>query len=667
MVRSRLSWKKGRKAFISLIIFGATLLTASTGAATVIEIPGDYPTIQEGINAAGFHGDTVLVAPGRYYENVDFRGKSIVLTSHFMFEKNTDYIFNTIIDGSHQVHPDTGTTVLLVTSEGPEAKLQGFTITGGTGTLYEWTPGLFDRHGGGIFLLGSSATVQYNYICGNKAVDDAGLWSAGGGGIRAEFGSPSILNNVIVHNEGHYGAGIAIGYCEIVIKNNVIAYNTGGSKYSGSGIQINQGGPILIENNSIIGNVSPLRGVAIAVFNAQPTIRNNIIWHNEGPAPHIDGYYAGDYCNIEGGGLSGTGNISVEPHLLMNDWLYAFNDSPGIDAGDPNAVYFDIENPSVPGSANWPGFGGLRNDMGAYGGPGAFPFHPTIFYTDTVFGFVPLNVSFNAYSAREMSEWSWDFDDGNSASVQNPSHLFEIPGQHNVILKAVAVSGDTSIFTRPIYALADTIRTGDIEVGISDSNQVEVIVSLTNNVPVKQIILPVKYSGSLDLEYMSYHTTGCRTESYSGIELTPDAVSKTLIFDIKSQLEEPEYLLPGSGPIVIIVFRVVNWITGATTIALDGFDTTYPGLTGDGFEYAPEVVNGTVTISYLCGDANGDGSVNVGDAVFLISYVFKGGAAPNPLCAGDANGDGSTNVGDAVYMISYVFKGGAPPVTTCCP
>ena len=70
---------------------------------------------------------------------------------------------------------------------------------------------------------------------------------------------------------------------------------------------------------------------------------------------------------------------------------------------------------------------------------------------------------------------------------------------------------------------------------------------------------------------------------------------------------------------------------------------------------------------FICGDANGDGSANVGDAVFLISYVFKGGAAPDPVCAGDANGDNQTNVGDAVYMITYVFKGGAAPIDPCCP
>ncbi|MCP4570440.1 MAG: VWA domain-containing protein [FCB group bacterium] len=70
---------------------------------------------------------------------------------------------------------------------------------------------------------------------------------------------------------------------------------------------------------------------------------------------------------------------------------------------------------------------------------------------------------------------------------------------------------------------------------------------------------------------------------------------------------------------------------------------------------------------YLCGDANADGTLNVGDAVYLINYIFKNGPTPIPLCIGDANGDGAINVGDAVYMINYVFKGGPSPVTTCCP
>jgi len=64
---------------------------------------------------------------------------------------------------------------------------------------------------------------------------------------------------------------------------------------------------------------------------------------------------------------------------------------------------------------------------------------------------------------------------------------------------------------------------------------------------------------------------------------------------------------------------------------------------------------------YTAGDANGDGSANVADAVYLINYVFNGGPAPDPLAAGDANCDGSSNVADAVYLINYVFKGGPAP------
>jgi hypothetical protein len=63
------------------------------------------------------------------------------------------------------------------------------------------------------------------------------------------------------------------------------------------------------------------------------------------------------------------------------------------------------------------------------------------------------------------------------------------------------------------------------------------------------------------------------------------------------------------------------------------------------------------------GDANNDGQVNVGDAVYMINYVFKSGPAPTPyaVCSGDANCDCQANVGDAVYIINYVFKSGPPP------
>jgi hypothetical protein len=98
----------------------------------------------------------------------------------------------------------------------------------------------------------------------------------------------------------------------------------------------------------------------------------------------------------------------------------------------------------------------------------------------------------------------------------------------------------------------------------------------------------------------------------------------------------------------------------------DNEDYFWRVCANDGYESGQwsHLASFRVKAVFICGDAGGDGEVNVGDAVFLINYIFKGGPAPDPLEAGDANCDGQVNVGDAVYLIAYVFKGGPEP---CCP
>jgi hypothetical protein len=70
-------------------------------------------------------------------------------------------------------------------------------------------------------------------------------------------------------------------------------------------------------------------------------------------------------------------------------------------------------------------------------------------------------------------------------------------------------------------------------------------------------------------------------------------------------------------------------------------------------------------INAICGDANGDRTVNVSDVVYLINYIFGGGAVPAVLRAGDPNCDGTINISDAVYLITYVFASGPPPCANC--
>ncbi|MBU1319661.1 MAG: agmatine deiminase family protein [candidate division Zixibacteria bacterium] len=70
-------------------------------------------------------------------------------------------------------------------------------------------------------------------------------------------------------------------------------------------------------------------------------------------------------------------------------------------------------------------------------------------------------------------------------------------------------------------------------------------------------------------------------------------------------------------------------------------------------------------VVYVCGDADGSGSPDIDDVVFLIAYIFSGGPAPNPLAQGDADCSGAIDIDDAVYLVTYIFSGGPVPCASC--
>ena len=93
----------------------------------------------------------------------------------------------------------------------------------------------------------------------------------------------------------------------------------------------------------------------------------------------------------------------------------------------------------------------------------------------------------------------------------------------------------------------------------------------------------------------------------------------------------------------------------------DGFMSYLPTFYSPLLTYNPVVNTSTVSTSYLCGDASGDGDVNLIDILYLISYKYDvpPGPEPMPLSAGDANGDGAINLIDILYLIDYRY--GTPP------
>lgn len=376
------------KAVITIAMLVILISSEARAQGARIEVPGDQPTIQAGILAAS-DGDTVLVAPGTYPENINFRGKNIVVASRYVLSGDPAHIESTIIDGGSPAHPDTASCVLIVSGEDSTAVLQGFTLSGGTGT--KWV----DEHGagtyfegGGILITLSSPTILSNLIIGNTAIRiTSGVTSAGGGGIRVGDGNPRIVNNVIMDNEGMYGGGIVLNYTGAVIRNNVIYNNRAyrpvpsAPTFGGGGLLILEnfaGAGKLLENNIIAANsssgsgASPAgRGGAFVIWNTTVTARNNIIWGNTqtlgGQIMLLGGNVSLSYSAVEGG-YSGIGNISSYPSFA-DSGLYLLPGSACVDAGDSSSIFDDPEDAQNPGFAKWPSLGGLRNDIGVYGGP----------------------------------------------------------------------------------------------------------------------------------------------------------------------------------------------------------------------------------------------------------------------------------------------------------
>jgi hypothetical protein len=73
----------------------------------------------------------------------------------------------------------------------------------------------------------------------------------------------------------------------------------------------------------------------------------------------------------------------------------------------------------------------------------------------------------------------------------------------------------------------------------------------------------------------------------------------------------------------------------------------------------------TVEPAYLSGDANGDDGLDIDDAVYLIEFIFSGGAGPEPFDSGDADCSGTVDIDDVVFLIAYIFASGPGPGAGC--
>jgi hypothetical protein len=388
---------KSRSALLSTTILAlfAVLLTTRLAVAATINVPADKQTIQAAIDAA-VDGDTVLVAPGTYKENISFKGKAITVTS-------TGDPTLTVIDGNQN-----GSVVTFNSMEGPNSVLNGFTIQ--NGLAYYTTTLTCYGSGGGINIDHSSPTITNNLVTNNVAVDGPGIcthfssaiirgnvisgniqsdkcYDIGGGGILVEEpGTVQIIGNTISDNSirASNGAGIHLWNAgSAIVRGNKILRNvvTAGTKVAqGGGIAVTYRSDALIVQNLIAENTATYGGGIYWLVDSGrgPYLVNNTIANNAGSAVYADGLdsaallvnnvivgksgAAAVYCGstydasppsfshnvaFAGGGVAAyggvcsdqngsNGNITADPLLDMIGYQLTVG-SPAIDNGDDGA------------------------------------------------------------------------------------------------------------------------------------------------------------------------------------------------------------------------------------------------------------------------------------------------------------------------------------------
>ncbi len=209
------------------------------------------------------------------------------------------------------------------------------------------------------------------------------------------------------------------------------------------------------------------------------------------------------------------------------------------------------------------------------------------------------------------------------------------------IESSVTIAGNGSIyfgcFDGRLYSLGDPTAP---DVGAAE---VDLPAEVAAGVPIQPVVL-----------VQNYRTTSQAFDVFINIDL--DGIS---VFSDQKSVNDN-----AGGSTLRAYFN--NWVPDPE-LGLVYDITTYTVLASDenvrNDSTFYQVVSGE-SQPYICGDATGDGSVNILDVVFIVNYKYKSGPAPIPITGADVDSSGSINILDVVYLINFKYKGGPAP---SCP
>lgn len=282
---------------------------------------------------------------------------------------------------------------------------------------------------------------------------------------------------------------------------------------------------------------------------------------------------------------------------------------------------------------------------------------------DKSYGAVPLEVNFDLLSGYEITSYDWTFADGGSSVEANPLHTFTTAGIYEVTLDVVTTSGNYST-NHTIAVLADSLYPQSVN-GTGGSD-VELLIYANNNLPVKQLEIPLSWNDGMALTLKSISTSGLRTENMISQQLSLDAFNKRMAYQLTAP--EGDYLEPGDGPVLRVVFTIPLGIgIDSTRVELLPYNSYEPKtITTHGIFY-PELASGQIKRTCCIGmrgniDNDSEQVVDISDLVYFVDFQFRAGDAPVCFEESDLIVDAIIDIADLVFMVDYQFRNGdAPP------